>query len=72
MIFLQLSTIGEIDVALPGQIAEEANRLPNVWGEDANEWNPDRFLDRQRDFREASSNIGVFGNLCVQVHLNRT
>ena len=59
-------------MVLPGQIAEEANRLPNVWGEDANEWNPDRFLDRQRDFRETSSNIGVFGNLYVQVHLNRT
>jgi len=34
-----------------------------VWGEDANEWNPERFLDPQREFREASSNIGVFGNL---------
>ncbi|KAI9430949.1 cytochrome P450 [Lactarius psammicola] len=39
------------------------NRLPDVWGEDANEWNPDRFLDPQRDFVEASSNIGLFGNL---------
>jgi cytochrome P450 len=39
------------------------NRLPDVWGEDANEWNPERFLDSQRESREASSNIGVFGNL---------
>ncbi|KAF8258386.1 cytochrome P450 [Lactarius quietus] len=38
------------------------NRLPEVWGEDADEWNPERFLDSQRKFREASSNIGVFGN----------
>ncbi|KAH9066246.1 cytochrome P450 [Lactarius vividus] len=39
------------------------NRLPDVWGEDANEWNPERFLDPPRGFKEASSNIGVFGNL---------
>ncbi|KAH8995441.1 cytochrome P450 [Lactarius akahatsu] len=39
------------------------NRLPDVWGEDANEWNPERFLDPLRGFKEASSNIGVFGSL---------
>jgi len=39
------------------------NRLPDVWGEDASEWNPERFLDPHREIREASSNIGVFGNL---------
>ncbi|KAI9449717.1 cytochrome P450 [Lactarius psammicola] len=39
------------------------NRLPDVWGKDADEWNPERFLDPQREFKEASSNIGVFGNL---------
>ncbi|KAH9066249.1 cytochrome P450 [Lactarius vividus] len=38
------------------------NRLSDVWGEDANEWNPERFLDPLRGFKEASSNIGVFGN----------
>jgi cytochrome P450 len=38
------------------------NRLPNVWGKDADEWNPERFLDPQRDFKEASSNIGLFSN----------
>ncbi|KAH8995444.1 cytochrome P450 [Lactarius akahatsu] len=38
------------------------NRLPDVWGEDANEWNPERFLDPLRGFKEASSNIGVFGS----------
>ncbi|KAF8258918.1 cytochrome P450 [Lactarius quietus] len=36
---------------------------PGVWGEDADEWNPERFLDPQREIKEASSNIGVFGNL---------
>ncbi|KAG0695495.1 cytochrome P450 [Suillus ampliporus] len=35
------------------------NRLPSVWGEDADEWNPNRFLD---DSRERSS-LGVFANL---------
>ncbi|KAH9173542.1 cytochrome P450 [Lactarius sanguifluus] len=39
------------------------NRLPDVWGSDANEWNPERFLDPLRGFKEASSNIGVFGSL---------
>ncbi|KAF8266042.1 cytochrome P450 [Lactarius quietus] len=39
------------------------NRLPDVWGKDADEWNPERFLDPQRRYKEASSNIGVFGNL---------
>ncbi|KAI9446037.1 cytochrome P450 [Lactarius indigo] len=40
------------------------NRLPDVWGEDANEWNPERFLDPLRVFnlKEASSNIGIFSN----------
>ncbi|KAG2147652.1 cytochrome P450 [Suillus clintonianus] len=37
------------------------NRLKSVWGEDADEWNPNRFLD---DARERSS-LGVFANLCV-------
>ncbi|KAG2341337.1 cytochrome P450 [Suillus weaverae] len=35
------------------------NRLQSVWGEDAEEWNPSRFLD---DGRERSS-LGVFANL---------
>ncbi|KAN0136054.1 cytochrome P450 [Lactarius tabidus] len=39
------------------------NRHPDIWGEDANEWNPERFLDPQREFGEASSGIGVFGNV---------
>ncbi|KAG0708103.1 cytochrome P450 [Suillus ampliporus] len=35
------------------------NRLPSVWGDDADEWNPNRFLE---DSRERSS-LGVFANL---------
>jgi len=42
--------------------AASYDRLPNVWGEDANEWNPERFLDLQREFGEASCNIGLFSN----------
>ncbi|KIY63860.1 cytochrome P450 [Cylindrobasidium torrendii FP15055 ss-10] len=33
--------------------------LPSVWGDDAAEWNPNRFLDG----RPINSNIGLFGNV---------
>ncbi|KAK0438180.1 cytochrome P450 [Desarmillaria tabescens] len=36
------------------------NRLPSVWGEDADEWNPRRFLDG-RDVKQTS--LGVYANL---------
>ncbi|KAH8998334.1 cytochrome P450 [Lactarius hatsudake] len=45
------------------------NRLPDVWGEDANEWNPERFLDPLRGLKEASSNIGVFGSLVLEMQI---
>lgn len=35
------------------------NRLQSVWGEDADEWNPSRFLDSGRE----KSSLGVFANL---------
>ncbi|KAG2067610.1 cytochrome P450 [Suillus decipiens] len=35
------------------------NRLQSVWGEDADEWNPSRFLDNDRE----KSSLGVFANL---------
>src|SRR6266702_2767394 len=37
-IFHQWSTIGESDIALRGRGAKQENSLPDVWGEDANEW----------------------------------
>ncbi|KAK0187587.1 cytochrome P450 [Armillaria mellea] len=36
------------------------NRLPSVWGEDAEEWNPGRFLDN-RDIKQTS--LGAYANL---------
>ncbi|KAH8998335.1 cytochrome P450 [Lactarius hatsudake] len=50
-------------------VAEWENRLPDVWGEDANDWNPERFLDPLRGFKEASSNIGVFGSLVLEMQI---
>ena len=35
-------------------------RLPSVWGDDAEEWNPNRFLDG-RDIKQMS--LGVYANL---------
>lgn len=42
------------------------NRLPSVWGDDADEWNPRRFLDVPK---EKQINIGVYANLCVYAFL---
>ncbi|EGO24688.1 hypothetical protein SERLADRAFT_356230 [Serpula lacrymans var. lacrymans S7.9] len=36
------------------------NRLQSVWGEDADSWNPNRFLD---DNKERQTSVGVFANL---------
>ncbi|KAH9074981.1 cytochrome P450 [Lactarius deliciosus] len=44
-----------IDIALHAY-----QRLPEVWGEDAGEWNPDRFLESDN---VKQTLIGVYGNL---------
>lgn len=36
------------------------NRLPSVWGSDAEEWNPGRFLDVSQ---EKQTFVGVYANL---------
>ena len=37
-------------------------RLPHVWGEDADKWDPERFsrLDAEKQVK-----VGVYANLCV-------
>ncbi|KAK0455342.1 cytochrome P450 [Desarmillaria tabescens] len=43
-----------------GLLIGDATRLPSVWGDDAEEWNPSRFLDN-RDTKQLS--VGVYANL---------
>lgn len=56
-------TISEIPIAA-GQVIQVSicayNRLKSVWGDDANDWNPMRFIETGVD---QSIRIGMFGNL---------
>ncbi|KAM5543148.1 hypothetical protein V8D89_003022 [Ganoderma adspersum] len=61
------STTGEVVTEIPvraGQVVHLSfagyHRLPEVWGEDANVWNPDRFF---RIETGKQTNVGVFANL---------
>ncbi|KIK62961.1 hypothetical protein GYMLUDRAFT_41250 [Collybiopsis luxurians FD-317 M1] len=36
------------------------NKLPQIWGEDAEEWRPERFLE---SFKMAATTVGVYSNL---------
>lgn len=38
------------------------NRLRSVWGDDAETWNPQRFLEMSK---EKQTTVGVYANLCV-------
>ncbi len=42
-----------------------SSRLPDVWGNDANEWNPMRFVDASE---EKQVKVGILANLLVSSH----
>ncbi|KAK0186148.1 cytochrome P450 [Armillaria mellea] len=57
------SAISEIPIP-KGQVVSVSiytyNRLPSLWGEDADKWNPDRFLRPQS---QKQTSLGVYANL---------
>ncbi|PIL34048.1 cytochrome P450 [Ganoderma sinense ZZ0214-1] len=64
------STSGEVVTEIPvraGQLIHMSfagyQRLPDVWGEDAHVWNPDRFS--RIETGKQTTNVGVFANLNV-------
>ncbi|KAI0756691.1 cytochrome P450 [Daedaleopsis nitida] len=70
------TTTGEMINAIPvkaGQWINASlcayNRVPSVWGEDADSWDPDRFLriDPTKQIR-----VGMFANLYVLHYVNHT
>ncbi|KAJ3853657.1 cytochrome P450 [Lentinula lateritia] len=64
-----ISTSGEVLKKIPvmkGQRVHIAiaayNRSSSVWGPDADQWNPSRYLDPSSESKKQQSMIGVFGN----------
>ncbi|KAJ3873412.1 cytochrome P450 [Lentinula edodes] len=65
-----ISTSGEVLKKIPvmkGQRVHIAiaayNRSSSVWGPDADQWNPSRYLDPSSESKKQQSMIGVFGNV---------
>ncbi|KAM5543943.1 hypothetical protein V8D89_002560 [Ganoderma adspersum] len=67
------ATISEIPIKA-GQVLYASfagyQRLPQVWGQDADEWNPDRFL--RIEMAKQPATVGVFANLHSTVLENRS
>ncbi|KAJ3907011.1 cytochrome P450 [Lentinula edodes] len=69
-----ISTSGEVLKKIPvmkGQRVHIAiaayNRSSSVWGPDADQWNPSRYLDPSSESKKQQSMIGVFGNVVIEM-----
>ncbi|KAJ3769184.1 cytochrome P450 [Lentinula raphanica] len=65
-----LSTSGEVLNKIPVMKGQRIhigiaayNRSPSVWGPDADQWKPSRYLDSPPDSKKQQVAIGVFGNV---------
>lgn len=54
------STIGVCRITGDQPNADPLDSLPQVWGDDAHEWNPTRFIDGHPNIQ---IRLGMFGNL---------
>jgi len=68
--FPQRTVSGDVITSIPvskGQVVQLGiaayNRIKSVWGEDADQWRPERFL--QGGHPEHKTNVGVFANLAT-------
>ncbi|KAL4255425.1 cytochrome P450 family protein [Pleurotus pulmonarius] len=65
-----VTTDGEVIKELPIRKGQDLfisisgyNRLPSIWGDDADAWNPRRFIDVPRKENEKRTAVGVYANL---------